>query len=105
MQIETSSDRAAAIVFPRPFPSQNRRLEKRHPVGYNGVTSPTVQHQNVTTVTLQRYRTTAKYINMLRAKAVCGVLNFEYEMSDGTINGLLKLSIENFLLLQRNSGL
>lgn len=65
MQIETSSDRAAAIVFPRPFPSQNRRLEKRHPVGYNGVTSPTIQHQNVATVTLQRYRTTAIYINTL----------------------------------------
>lgn len=36
MQMETSSDHAAAIVFPRPFPSQTR-LEKWHPVGYNSV--------------------------------------------------------------------
>lgn len=36
MQMETSSDHAAAIVFPHPFPSQTR-LEKWHPVGYNSV--------------------------------------------------------------------
>lgn len=36
MQIETSSDHAAAIVLPCPFPSQTR-LVKWHPVGYNSV--------------------------------------------------------------------